>query len=214
MSKKEIILKGIFSENPVFVFLLGMCPALAVTSSVESALGMGLLVIIVLLGSNTVVSLLKNIIPTEIRIPAYIVIIATFVTVVEMLTNAYAPDLAASLGVFIPLIVVNCLILGRAESFASKNSVFSSVLDAIGMGLGFTLAIVIIAFFRELLGTGAIVYGKYLPLGVTGSINIFSAKYAINLFVMPTGAFLSLGFILAGIASYQNFKNRSVNNNG
>ncbi len=193
--------KGLIKENPVFVFLLGMCPALAVTQSVEGAFGMGILVVLVLMGSNAVVSLLKNIIPDEIRIPAYIVIIATFVTMIQMLTNAFAASLADSLGVFISLIVVNCLVLGRAESFASKNGIKDSVLDGIGMGLGFTLALVTIALFRELLGTGAIMYGDKLPLPVSGEIRIIPEEYAIMLFTQAPGAFLTLGIILAVINS-------------
>lgn len=190
---------AIFTENPIFVFLLGMCPALAVTGSVESALGMGLLVILVLIGSNVVVSLLKDLIIDEIRIPAYIVIIATFVTLIQMLTKAYAFELSETLGVFISLIVVNCLILGRAESFASKNSVKDSLVDAITMGIGFTFALVIIGFFREVIGTGMIAYGKVLPLGVSGEIVIFPSDFSIGLFTKAPGAFIVLGLILAFI---------------
>ncbi len=210
MSIKDNFLKGIFKENPVFVFLLGMCPTLAVTAFVETALGMGVLVILVLIGSNVVISLMKNIIPNEVRIPAFIVIIATFVTIVEMLTNAFAGALADSLGVFIPLIVVNCMILGRAESFASKNNVFDSLIDAIGMGIGFTIAIVILAFFRELLATGAISYGKYLPIPVAGSFSLFPSEYGMTFFGVPAGAFVTLGLILAFIAAFKNRKQEKV----
>ncbi len=203
---KENLTKGFIKENPVFVFLLGMCPALAVTQSVEGALGMGILVILVLMGSNTVVSLLKNVIPDEIRIPAFIVIIATFVTIIQMLTDAFAPSLAESLGVFISLIVVNCLVLGRAESYASKNGVFDSIIDGIGMGIGFTMALVIIAFFRELIGTGAIVYGSKLPIPVSGEIRIIPKDFSINLFTMAPGAFITLGAILGSINAYGNHK--------
>ncbi|MFV0424219.1 MAG: electron transport complex subunit RsxE [Bacilli bacterium] len=206
MTIKENFLKGIFKENPVFVFLLGMCPTLAVTAFVETALGMGILVILVLIGSNVVVSLMKNLIPDEIRIPAFIVIIAAFVTIIEMLTNAYAGALADSLGVFIPLIVVNCMILGRAESYASQNNVFNSFIDAIGMGVGFTLAIMILAFFRELLATGAISYGTYLPIPVSGSIRLFSETFGMTFFGVPAGAFVTLGMILAVIAAVRNNK--------
>lgn len=200
MSKKENFLKGIIKENPIFVSLLGMCPALAVTNYVETAFGMGMLVIFVLSLSNLVISLLKNFIPDEIRIPSYIVIIASFVTVVEMLTNAFAPDLASSLGVFIPLIAVNCIILGRAESFASKNNAVDSVLDGIGMGIGFTLAVSTIAFVREVLATGAISYGVYLPLSFSGEIRFFPETYGAKFFGMPGGSFLVLGAILAFMA--------------
>lgn len=206
MTVKDNFLKGIFKENPVFVFLLGMCPTLAVTAFVETALGMGILVILVLIGSNIVVSLMKNIIPSEIRIPAYIVIIAAFVTIIEMLTNAYAGALADSLGVFIPLIVVNCMILGRAESYASQNNVFNSFIDAVGMGVGFTFAVVILAFFREVLATGAVSYGVYLPIPVTGSVRIFSETFGMTFFGVPAGAFVTLGMILAVIAAFANSK--------
>ncbi len=210
---KGNLTKGIIKENPIFVYLLGMCPALAVTQSVEGALGMGLLVILVLIGSNAVVSLLKNIIPSEIRIPAYIVIIATFVTMIQMLTDAFAASLAESLGVFISLIVVNCLVLGRAESFASKNGVFDSIVDGIGMGVGFTLSLVLIGFIRELIGTGAIAYGQKLPLPIEGSIRIIPEDFSISIFTMAPGAFLTIGLLLASFAAYGNYKeNKGVNN--
>lgn len=210
MSVKDNFLKGLFKENPVFVFLLGMCPTLAVTAFVETALGMGVLVILVLIGSNIAVSLMKNLIPSEIRIPAYIVIIAAFVTIIEMFTNAYAGALADSLGVFIPLIVVNCVILGRAESYASQNNVFNSFIDALGMGIGFTMAIVIIAFFREILATGAISYGTYLPIPVTGSFRLFASKFGMTFFGVPAGAFVTLGMILAVITAFKNNKSEKL----
>lgn len=190
--------KGFIRENPVFVFLLGMCPALAVTDSLETGLGMGLLVVFVLTLSNIVVSLIKNFIPDEIRIPSYIVIIATFVTIVEMLTEAFAPPLYESLGIFIPLIVVNCLIMGRATSFASKNTVAMSAIDGLGMALGFTAALVLIGFSREILATGAIGYGVYLPLPVEGSLfNLDYALFNMEVFVGPAGGFLVIGIWLA-----------------
>lgn len=200
MSKKENLLKGFIKENPIFVSLLGMCPALAVTTYVETAIGMGMLVIFVLIFSNMVISLVKNIIPDEIRIPSYIVIIASFVTIIQMLTNAYAPSLASSLGVFIPLIAVNCIILGRAESFASKNNVIDSMIDGLSMGLGFTFAITVIAFVRELLATGAIAYGVYLPINITGEFRLFPETFGLRFLGMPGGSFLVLGAILAFIA--------------
>jgi len=206
MSVKENFLKGFIKENPVFVFLLGMCPTLAVTSTLETAIGMGILVIFVLFFSNVVISLLKNVIPDEIRIPGYIVIIATFVTIVKMVTDAYAPALAESLGVFIPLIVVNCIILGRAESFASKNNVFDSMIDGLGMGLGFTFAVAVIGIIREFLATGGIAYGVYLPLGVTGSFQAFDSSFGAKVFSMPPGAFITLGLILAFINFLNNRK--------
>ena len=212
MTKKENFLKGFFKENPIFVFLLGMCPALAVTTTFETSLGMGLLVVFVLTSSNIVVSLVKKWIPHDVRTPAYIVIIATFVTVVKMLTEAYAIDLYDALGVFLPLIVVNCLILGRAEAFASKNTVVDSAIDGVGMGLGFTLGLVVIGITRELLATGGIMFGVYLPIG-DGPITLFSLDMIINLFAADfvisdygmkafsyaPGAFIALGLILAVI---------------
>ena len=205
---KDKLLKGIIKENPIFVFLLGMCPALATTKSLEGAIGMGLLVTFVLMCSNLVISLMKKLIPNEIRIPSYVVIIATFVTIVKMLTDAYLPELAESLGVFIPLITVNCLILGRAESFASKNKPLDSLLDGLSYGLGYGLALSIIAFCRELIGTGAISYGNYLPLGIVGEIRLFKEFYAVSLLVESPGAFICLGIILAVIAKYRILKNK------
>ena len=205
---KDKLLKGIIKENPIFVFLLGMCPALATTKSLESAIGMGLLVTFVLMCSNLVISLMKKIIPNEIRIPAYVVIIATFVTIVKMLSDAYLPELAESLGVFIPLITVNCLILGRAESFASKNNPLDSLIDGLSYGLGYGLALSIIALFRELIGTGAIAYGNYFPFGIVGEIRLFKEFYAVSLLVESPGAFLCLGIILAVISKYKLIKNK------
>ena len=187
MTKKENLLKGFVKENPIFVFLLGMCPALAVTASFETSLGMGILVVFVLTMSNIVISSVRNFIPYEVRTPAYIVIIATFVTIVRMFTAAYAFDLYLSLGVFIPLIVVNCLILGRAEAYASDNTVFDSIFDGMGMGLGFTLGLSTLAFTRELLGTGSI---------ALLNITIYEASVAASFLVSPPGAFLTLGLLI------------------
>lgn len=209
MNRKSILTNGFFRENPIFVFLLGMCPALAVTATFETSLGMGFLVIFVLTLSNIVVSLVKGFVPAQAKIPSYIVIIATFVTIVAMLTEAYAFELYLSLGVFIPLIVVNCLILGRAESFASKNGVIDSAIDGFGMGVGFTIGLVIIGAVRELLASGQIAYGIYLPFPSSGYlftldwiINLFDksfriAEYGIGVFALPAGAFITLGFLLA-----------------
>ncbi len=190
--------KGIIKENPVFVLLLGLCPTLGVTTSFFNAIGMGLGVIFVLLGSNIVISLLKKVIPDEVRIPSYIVIIATFVTVVELVLHAYVPALYDSLGIFIPLIVVNCIVLGRAEAFASKNSIFLSILDALGMGLGFTFALMIIAIFREVLGSGT------LTLWVSNSSTIKFiipglSVAPIGVIAMPAGAMIVVGLIIGGI---------------
>lgn len=190
--KKEIgmgkeISKGIIKENPVFIILLGLCPALGVSSTVINAVGMGAGVLFVLICSNIFVSLLKNFIPSKVRIPAYIIIIASFVTIVEMLMEAFIPPLYESLGVFLPLIVVNCVILGRAEGFAGKNSVGKSILDAIGMGLGFTIALAAIAFVREVLGSGSLFDGVIkFPFLKDNPIAVFAA---------PAGALLVIGYL-------------------
>ncbi len=202
---KKNFLKGIIIENPLFVSILGTCPALATTKTLEAAIGMGLLFTIVLICSNVLVSLLRKLIPEEIRTPAYIVIIATFVTIVKMLTNAFLPDLYSTLGVFISLIVVNCIVLGRAEAYASKNNVFDSLIDALGMGVGYTLALICMAFFREFLGTGGFTFGKiftFIPLAVWTPL----AAYKISLFQTPVGAFIVFGVILAVLAFIKNRK--------
>ncbi len=178
--------RGIISENPALVMLLGMCPTLGVTTAALNGLGMGLATLLVLLLSNTAISLVKNFIPSTIRIPCYITIIASFVTVVELLMTAYLPNLHAALGIYIPLIVVNCIILGRAEAFASHNNVFQSLLDALGMGIGFTLALTALGLIREILGAGA-AFG-YQFIGEDG--------YPILMFIMPPGAFLALAGLI------------------
>jgi len=180
--------KGFIKENPVFVLLLGMCPTLGVTSSAINGLGMGLATTFVLLMSNIVVSLVKGAIPDKVRIPAFIVIIATFVTIVQLTMQAYLPSLYKSLGLFIPLIVVNCLVLGRAEAFASKNNLVSSAVDGLGMGLGFTFALVLLGGIREILGSGKIF-----------NITIYSENYVTLLFVLSPGAFIVLGYLIAVI---------------
>lgn len=182
----NILLNGIFKDNPVFVLLLGMCPALATTSSGINGMSMGLATTFVLICSNIVISLLKNLIPDLVRIPAFIVVIATFVTIVEMVMNAYLPALADSLGLFIPLIVVNCIVLGRAEAFAAKNNVLSSLFDGIGIGLGFTLALTVLGLTREFLGTGKMF-----------SFSIFPEDFGMTLFVLAPGAFIALGYLVA-----------------
>ena len=204
-SVKQNFLKGIIAENPIFVSLLGMCPTLATTKSVEAAIGMGILVTLVLICSNVVISLLRKIIPSEVKIPAYIIIIASFVTIVRMLCQAFLPDLYSTLGVFIALIVVNCIILGRAESYASKNGVFDSFIDGLGMGVGFTFALIVIAFFREVIGTGGIEFGKYftfIPLVTFRPLE----QFAIPMFVQSPGGFLVLGIVLAFLAWRKNRK--------
>jgi len=187
LSVLKELTKGIYKENPVFRLALGLCPTLAVTSSVENGVGMGLAATAVLLCSNIIISLVRNLVPKKIRIPIYITIIATFVTIVELLMNAYFPALYKSLGIFVPLIVVNCIILGRAEAFASRNNMFMSIVDAIGMGVGFTLSLVVISTFREVLGNGTF-YG----------MNVLPSSYEPAMFmVQAPGAFLTLGLILA-----------------
>lgn len=178
--------KGFIKENPVFVLLLGMCPMLGVTSSAINGLGMGLATTFVLVMSNLVISLIKSQIPSKVRIPSFIVIIAAFVTVVELTMQAYLPSLFKSLGLFIPLIVVNCLVLGRAEAFASKNNLLSSLIDGVGMGLGFSFALTLLGAAREFLGAGKIF-----------DITIYPEDYGMLLFVLAPGAFIVLGYLIA-----------------
>ncbi len=178
--------KGFIKENPVFILLLGMCPTLGVTSSAINGLGMGLATTFVLLMANIVVSLVKNFIPDKVRIPSFIVIIASFVTVVQLVMQAYLPSLYKSLGLFIPLIVVNCIVLGRAEAFASKNSLVSSAVDGLGIGLGFSFALVLLGGIREILGSGKIF-----------NFTIYPEDYVTLLFVLAPGAFIVLGYLIA-----------------
>ena len=186
MSKFGIILNGIIKENPTFVLMLGMCPTLATTTSATNGLMMGLATMAVLIFSNIIISCIKNLTPDMVHIPVYIVVIATLVTIVQLVIKAYAPEVDKSLGLFIPLIVVNCIILGRAESFAGKNTPFDSALDGIGIGLGFTLGLTLLGICRELLGNGSIFGLTLLP-----------ETYNILLFVLPPGAFITLGFLIA-----------------
>ena len=191
----ERLYNGIIKENPTVVLMLGMCPTLAVTTSAFNGLGMGLSTLVVLVMSNLVISLLRNLIPDKVRIPAFIVIVASFVTIVQFLVQGFLPELYKSLGIYIPLIVVNCIILGRAESYASKNPVIPSIFDGLGMGLGFTIALTIIGAIREILGAGAIFGYQLLPLAdeATGT-----AGYTpISIFILAPGAFLVLGFLVA-----------------
>ena len=191
MSRKpkamKILKNGIFDENPIFRLMLGMCPTLAVTSAASNGIGMGLAATFVLIGSNVVIALLRNFIPPKIRIPAFIVVIASFVTIVQLLLKAYVPALDKSLGIFIPLIVVNCIILGRAEAFASKNTVWSSFLDGLGMGIGFTLALLIIATIREAFGNGTFFNMQIFGTGFKPAL----------IMVQAPGAFITLGLVLA-----------------
>jgi electron transport complex protein RnfE len=186
MNQWQNFAKGLWRENPILRILLGFCPTLAVTTSATDAVGMGAAATFVLVGSNTVISAIRRIVPSQMRIPIFIVVIATFVTVVDLVLQAYFPALSKSLGVFIPLIVVNCIILGRAEAFASKNGVASSLIDGLGMGVGFTLALLVLGCVREILGSGSI-FG--VPLFATDVPRVL-------IFVLPPGAFLSLGCML------------------
>lgn len=212
MNRLQIITNGIVKNNPTFVLVLGMCPTLGTTTSAVNGLGMGVATMAVLVMSNLVISLIKGIIPDKVRIPAFIVVIASFVTIIQMLMQAFVPGLYAALGVFIPLIVVNCIILGRAEAFASKNSAFDSVLDGIGIGLGFTLALTVVGAVREVLGSGAI-FGRNVDVlvhdglrhaGEFFGIHYWNSDYVsfINsdfmpmIFVLAPGAFLVLGYVM------------------
>lgn len=187
---------GVILDNPVFMQTIGLCPALATTTSLSNAIGMGLAASVVLICSNLVISLLRKFIPDKVRIAAFIAIIATFVTLIQMALNAFLPELAASLGLFLPLIVVNCIILGRAEAFASKNKPLPSVLDGLCMGIGFTFALVLMGFFRELLGAGTILSG-YAAINNGLGLTVFSNPAVMM--ILPAGGFLAMGFILAAI---------------
>ncbi len=187
MNQYNNFTKGFFRENPILVLLLGACPTLAVTSSAVNGLGMGLATTFVLFMSNVFISLLKDFVPDKVRIPAFVVVIASFVTIVDLLMQAYTPALSKQLGIFIPLIVVNCIVLGRAEAFAAKNNVFSSMIDGLGMGLGFAMALVIIGGIREMLGAGSIFGFKFIPENTDG----------ILVFILAPGAFITLGFLIA-----------------
>ena len=196
MKFSERLKAGVLLDNPVFMQTIGLCPSLATTTSLSNAVGMGVAATVVLVCSNIVISLLRKFIPDKIRIAAFISIIATFVTLIQMILNAYIPALAASLGLFLPLIVVNCIILGRAEAYASKNKVLPSALDGICMGLGFTFALVLMGFFRELLGAGTIAAGIVSEAGIRIP-GLFET--AATMMILPAGGFLIMGFILAAI---------------
>ena len=196
MKAKDIIKNGLIKENPTWVLILGMCPTLATTTSAINGMMMGLATTFVLLMSNIVISLLKSVIPDKVRIPAFIVIIATFVTIVQMVMQAFMPDMYETLGLFIPLIVVNCIVLGRAEAFASKNTVWHSLLDGLFMGLGFTWALTLLGMVRELLGTGCF-FG----------ISIIGGADGMLLMILPAGGFICLGFLMALI---NHLRNRNV----
>ena len=208
MNFKKQFKEGLLTKNPVLVQLLGMCSTLAITTSLFNGLGMGLAVTVILICSNVLISALRKVIPNQIRIAAYIVIIAGFVTVVDLCLQAFIPDLAESLGVFIPLIVVNCIVLGRAEAFASKNGVLASAVDGLTQGIGYTMALVVVCVIRELLGAGT--FGGGILNGGEG-IRIIPAEFPAMQMVMPVGGFLVLGFVIAGsqaLMSYLEKKNK------
>lgn len=186
MNYFKTITNGLIKENPTFVLMLGMCPTLGTTTSALNGMSMGLATTFVLICSNVVISLLKNLIPDKIRIPAFIVVIATFVTIIQMAMEAYLPALYDSLGLFIPLIVVNCIVLGRAEAFAAKNNPFASFCDGLGIGLGFTFGLTLLGIVRELLGSGALF-----------SLRVFPEEYSVLVFVLAPGAFITLGYLIA-----------------
>ena len=186
MNYFKTIINGLIKENPTFVLMLGMCPTLGTTTSALNGMSMGLATTFVLICSNVAISLLKNLIPDQIRIPGFIVVIATFVTIIQMAMEAYLPALYDSLGLFIPLIVVNCIVLGRAEAFAAKNNPFASFCDGLGIGLGFTFGLTLLGIVRELLGTGALF-----------SLRIFPEEFGVLIFVLAPGAFITLGYLIA-----------------
>ncbi len=187
MNQMNNFTKGFLRENPILVLLLGTCPTLAVTSSAINGLGMGLATTFVLFMSNVFISVVKDFVPDKVRIPAFVVVIASFVTIVDLLMQAYTPGLSKQLGIFIPLIVVNCIVLGRAEAFAAKNTVFSSFIDGLGMGLGFAMALTVIGAIREILGAGSVFGYKFIAEGSDG----------ILVFILAPGAFITLGFLIA-----------------
>lgn len=193
MNQLKVLWNGIIKENPTFVLLLGMCPTLGTTSSALNGMSMGLATMAVLIFSNLIISLIKNLVPDMVRIPSFIVVIASLVTILQMCIKAFAPEIDKSLGLFIPLIVVNCIILGRAEAFAAKNGPISSVMDGIGMGLGFTLGLTLLGAVRELLGTGKVF-----------SLTIFPDSYGALVFVLAPGAFIALGFLIAIVNKLKN----------
>ena len=186
MNNFKVLINGIVKENPTFVLLLGMCPTLGTTSSALNGMGMGLATMVVLICSNAVISALKNLIPDMVRIPSYIVVIASFVTLLQMVMQAYVPGLYATLGLFIPLIVVNCIVLGRAEAFAAKNNPIASLFDGLGIGLGFTIALTLLGSVREFLGTGKIF-----------NLTLVPEEYGMLIFVLAPGAFIVLGYLIA-----------------
>ena len=205
MKFRDRLNSAVLLDNPVFMQTIGLCPALATTTSLSNAIGMGLAATVVLICSNIVISLLRKFIPEKVRIAAFITIIAGFVTIIDLSLQAFIPSLAASLGLFLPLIVVNCIILGRAEAYASKNKVLPSALDGVCMGIGFTFALVLMGFFRELLGAGTILSG-YVGADKLGIKLPFLYENPISMMILPAGGFLMMGFLLAAIQYFMNKK--------
>lgn len=197
MEKIKVLIRGIFEDNPILFSTLGLCPALAITTKLENALGMGIAFIFVIVMSNIVVSLIRKLIPNELRIPIYIVIIASFVTIIEMLLNAFLPKLSDNLGIFLSLLVVNCIILGRAEAFASKNNIFDSFLDGLGTGIGYTLVLCIISIIREISSYGKITIWRNLVLNINSLFNTNKIGIFSQFFVTSSGAYLILGIMFA-----------------
>ncbi|MFV0479645.1 MAG: electron transport complex subunit RsxE [Anaerorhabdus sp.] len=206
MNKMTNFTAGILRENPVFGLYLGLCSVLAISTSLNNALGMGVAFTIVLIMSNVIISLLRKIIPDEIRIPVYIVIIATLVTIVEMLIHAYAASLYTALGAFINLIVVNCIILGRAEAFASKNGIVASALDGLGMGIGYTLSLTVISVCRQILATGVLNLSNPFNNQLIFEVQLIPTGYEISLFTTPTGAFITFAVLAAAVSAYNTHK--------
>lgn len=212
MTHKENFLKGIISENPVLFSLLGLCPLLGITTKLENAIGMGLAIIFVMVLSNLIVSLIRNIVPHEIRIPIYIVIIASFVTIVDMVMAAFLTELHETLGIFIPLIVVNCMILGRAEAFASKNTALPSIIDGLGMAIGYTIVLAIVSIVREFLGTGMITVWGNLALDINALFG--SEKFAIfsSFFIGEAGAYIVIGLLFGIFSAIQIKRKKKAGN--
>lgn len=208
MNRKENFTAGFIRENPVFGLYLGLCSTLAITTTLNNAIGMGVAVILVLVMSNVIISCLRKVTPSEIRIPVYIVVIATLVKIIQMLIKAYAPALDSALGVFIPLIVVNCIILGRAEAFASKNGVFDSALDGLGMGLGYTCSIIVMSALRQILATGILSFENPFNMEQTiFSLRLIPEDYVISMFSQPFGAFITFALLAGALAAYKNHQN-------
>ena len=191
---REELKRGIFTENPIFILVLGLCPSLATSTSLQNAIGMGMAATFVLTCSNVIISMIKKVIPDKVRIPCYIVVIATFVTIVQLILKAYLPDLDKALGIFVPLIVVNCIILARAEAFASKNNIFRSLLDGIGIGLGFTASLAVLSIIREILGANKL-----------WGLNFFPGFQPMTIFILAPGGFFTIALVM-GIINYMRQK--------